>query len=263
MAVPSLYGTQRLWRRYTLQLAGFLGSDGFSFPQHEQMGGASGVIKSELMVSGKSQVELSLSLQLACKFLLDLGAGIAGGILVLPVIGLAVLVIKLIDPGPGLYIQNRLGKNGRIFRILKLRTMRADNDAWLSRYLARNPEARDPRIYRDARDPRIMPTVGAWLRRYSIDELPQIWNVVRGDMSFVGPRPLPDYHYRLLSPEFLALRSRVLPGITGLWQIEGRSDASPSTIESYDMKYLNNWSLGADLRILLRTVVCVLRGSGV
>ena len=107
--------------------------------------------------------------------------------------------------------------------------MRLHSDVWLRDYLAQNPEARDPRIYRDARDPRILPVVGTFLRRYSIDELPQIWNVVRGDMGLVGPRALPDYHCKLLNPEFLAFRSRVRPGITGLWQIEGRSNADPAS----------------------------------
>ena len=80
--------------------------------------------------------------------------------------------------------------------------------------------------------------MGTLLRRYSIDELPQIWNVVRGDMGLVGPRALPDYHCKLLNPEFLAFRSRMRPGITGLWQIEGRSNADPDSIEMYDFKYL-------------------------
>jgi lipopolysaccharide/colanic/teichoic acid biosynthesis glycosyltransferase len=199
---------------------------------------------------------------LACSRLLDFCVATIVGFMVLPTICAAVIAIKLVDPGPGFYFQNRRGKDGQLFRFFKLRTMRLNSEAWLLEYLAENPTARDPRIYRDARDPRILPVVGTWLRRYSIDELPQIWNVVRGDMGLVGPRALPDYHCQLLSPEFLALRSRVRPGITGLWQVEGRSNADPANIEVYDSQYLNNWSLGADLRILCRTVTCVLRGSG-
>jgi hypothetical protein len=98
--------------------------------------------------------------------------------MVLPVIILAIIAIKLVDPGPALYIQNRQGKDGRPFRFFKLLSMRLHSDVWLRDFLAQNPEARDPRIYRDARDPRILPVVGRFLRRYSIDELPQIWNVV-------------------------------------------------------------------------------------
>jgi lipopolysaccharide/colanic/teichoic acid biosynthesis glycosyltransferase len=178
------------------------------------------------------------------------------------VIVVAVLAIKLVDPGPAFYIQNRQGKNGLPFPFFKLRSMRLGSDVWLREYLAQNPGAKDPRIHREARDPRILPVVGVWLRRYSIDELPQIWNVVRGDMALVGPRALPDYHCKVLDPEFLAVRTRVRPGITGLWQVEGRSNADPANIEMYDLQYLNHWSLKNDLRILWRTVGCVVRGSG-
>jgi lipopolysaccharide/colanic/teichoic acid biosynthesis glycosyltransferase len=209
-----------------------------------------------------SVVAARTPLAIACSRLLDFCVASLAGIMVLPVLTLAILAIKLVDPGPAFYLQNRQGKDGRPFRFFKLRTMRFDSEVWLRDFLAQNPEAKDPRIYRDADDPRILPIVGTLLRRYSIDELPQIWNVVRGDMSLVGPRALPDYHCKLLNPEFLALRSGVRPGITGLWQIEGRSNADPSSIEMYDAQYLTNRSLGADLLILCRTVSCVLRGSG-
>ncbi len=198
----------------------------------------------------------------ACSRLLDCCVATAAGVIVLPVLTVAIIAIKLVDPGPAFYIQNRQGKDGRAFRFFKLRTMRFDSEVWLRDFLAQNPAAKDPRVYRDARDPRILPIVGTVLRRYSIDELPQIWNVVLGDMSLVGPRALPDYHCKLLNPEFLAFRSRVRPGITGLWQIEGRSNADPSSIEMYDSQYLTNRSLGSDVLILCRTVACVFRGSG-
>jgi len=209
-----------------------------------------------------SVVAAQTPLAIACSRLLDFCVANLAGIMVLPVLTFAILAIKLVDPGPAFYIQNRQGKDGRPFRFFKLRTMRFDSEVWLRDFLAQNPEAKDPRIYRDADDPRILPIVGTLLRRYSIDELPQIWNVVRGDMSLVGPRALPDYHCKLLNPEFLAHRSGVRPGITGLWQIEGRSNADPSSIEMYDAQYLANRSLGADLLILCRTVSCVVRGSG-
>jgi len=197
-----------------------------------------------------------------CSRVIDLCGALMAGIMVLPLILVAILAIKLVDPGPAFYIQKRQGKGGHLFPFFKLRSMRMGSDVWLSNYLAQNPEAKDPRIHRDARDPRILPVVGVWLRRYSIDELPQIWNVVRGDMALVGPRALPDYHCKLLEPEFLALRTRVRPGITGLWQIEGRSNADPANILIYDLRYLREWSLGNDLQILWRTVGCVVRGSG-
>jgi lipopolysaccharide/colanic/teichoic acid biosynthesis glycosyltransferase len=199
---------------------------------------------------------------IACSRLLDCCVATVAGVMVLPVLMLAIIAIKLVDPGPAFYIQNRQGKDGRPFRFFKLRTMRFDSEAWLRDFLVQNPDAKDPRVYRDASDPRILPIVGTLLRRYSIDELPQIWNVVLGDMSLVGPRALPDYHCKLLNPEFLAFRLRVRPGITGLWQIEGRNNADPSSIEMYDSKYLASRSLGTDLLILCRTVACVFRGSG-
>lgn len=184
------------------------------------------------------------------------------GFLILPVIFLVVAAIKMIDPGPGFFAQNRRGLNGESFKLFKLRTMRLNGDAWLRDYLAKNPGAKDPRIHRSSSDPRILPVLGRALRRYSVDELPQIWNVLRGDISLVGPRALPDYHCELLSPEFLALRSQVRPGITGLWQIESRADAGPESIELYDRKYLDHWTFARDLRILALTVICVLSGSG-
>ena len=223
-----------------------------------------GVIDSQVATSSAmpTQTHPSLAFAAACSRLLDVCVATLAGLMVLPVICVAIIAIKLVDPGSAFYVHNRQGKDGRSFKFLKLRTMRLNSEGWLRDYLAQNPTAKDPRIYRNSRDPRILPVVGTWLRRYSIDELPQIWNVVRGDMSLVGPRALPEYHCALLSPEFLALRSRVRPGITGLWQIEGRSNADPANIEIYDSQYLANWSLGADLRILCRTVACVFRGSG-
>jgi lipopolysaccharide/colanic/teichoic acid biosynthesis glycosyltransferase len=227
-----------------------------------------GMIESEVMVSHSEPAvpqAASSSLravELALSRMLDFCVAVVVGLMVLPIVCVAFLAIKLVDRGPSFYTQNRQGKDGRPFKFIKLRSMRMHSDVWLRDYLAQNPTASDPRIYRDASDPRILPVVGRFLRRYSIDELPQIWNVVRGDMSLVGPRALPDYHCQVLRPEFLALRSRVRPGITGLWQVEGRSNADPDSIEAYDSQYLAHWSLGADLRILCRTVGCVLRGSG-
>jgi lipopolysaccharide/colanic/teichoic acid biosynthesis glycosyltransferase len=192
----------------------------------------------------------------------DLCIALVLGFLILPVVFLVVAAIKIIDPGPGFFMQSRRGLNGKSFRLLKLRTMRTNGDAWLRQYLAENPGAKDPRIHRSLNDPRILPILGRPLRRYSVDELPQIWNVIRGDISLVGPRALPDYHCELLSPEFLSLRSQVRPGITGLWQIESRADAGPESIELYDRQYLDHWTFGKDLRILALTVICVLSGSG-
>ncbi len=197
------------------------------------------------------------------KRLIDLTGGLALLILTAPLVALAALAVKLADPGPAFFVQERHGLHGRTFKLVKLRTMRRSADAWLVAWLAANPDAPDPRIHRGAADPRIIPKVGTLLRRYSIDELPQLWNVVRGDLSLVGPRPLPGYHVALLDPAFQALRSQVRPGITGSWQVESRDHADPSSLERCDRAYLARWSLMLDLAILWRTVGCVLRGSGI
>jgi lipopolysaccharide/colanic/teichoic acid biosynthesis glycosyltransferase len=197
------------------------------------------------------------------KRIIDFVFAVLIGLLVLPMIGCAALAIKMIDPGPVFFVQSRSGLEGRVMKLVKLRTMRRDADRFIINYLSEHPDTPDPRVYRSASDPRILPRIGRLFRRYSIDELPQIWNVLVGDLSFVGPRPLPDYHNKLLSNDFVRIRSSMRPGITGLWQIESRGNASPESIEHYDYTYLRNWSLWLDFKILCRTFVVILQGSGV
>ena len=118
------------------------------------------------------------------------------------------------------------------------------------------------RFYRLERDPRIASGAARWVRKLSIDELPQLFNVLRGDMSLVGPRPLPREILDTFDPEFVALRRTVRPGLTGLWQVAGRSDLDMTGLEELDRRYLAEPSLGKDLRILVRTPVAVLAGTG-
>ena len=185
-------------------------------------------------------------------------------ILAAPVIGVAALLVKLASPGPAFFSQTREGMNGRPMRIYKLRTMVPDAEKRLAEYLAANPAARFEweRTLKLRNDPRIIPRIGSFLRRSSIDELPQLLNIVKGDMSLVGPRVMPTREVELYSPVGQALRRDVPPGLTGLWQVTSRSNSDLKIREIADSFYVSNWSVWLDAWILLRTVRVVLAGSG-
>ena len=185
-------------------------------------------------------------------------------ILGVPVIGLAALAVMVVSPGNPFYAQQRDGLGGRTIRVWKLRTMYKDAEALLERHLAADPEARAQweRHFKLDHDPRILPAVGTFLRISSLDELPQIFNVLRGDMSFVGPRPFPRYHLDAFSTGFRELRAMVRPGITGLWQVSARSDGDLKVQEDLDTYYVRNWSIWMDLYVLARTPVAVLFARG-
>jgi len=182
----------------------------------------------------------------------------------LPIIVLAALWIKLSSRGPVFYRQMREGMSGRRIPVWKLRTMYIDGEGLLEDWLEKHPEDREHwrRYFKLRHDPRVLPIIGPLLRRTSLDELPQLWNVLRGDMSLVGPRPLPDYHLQRFPSEFRTLRTRVLPGLTGLWQVSARSEGDVSVLEALDTYYIRNWSPWLDLYILARTVTAVLLGRG-
>ncbi|MEP7054533.1 MAG: sugar transferase [Actinomycetota bacterium] len=175
-----------------------------------------------------------------------------------PLLFVLAAAIRLSSEGPALFRQERLGKNGRAFTIYKFRTMYVGAEREFTSMI----EASDTPhglFFKVAEDPRIT-RVGRWLRRYSLDELPQLINVLRGDMSLVGPRPLP-IEVVQHEPDVVR-RLLVRPGITGLWQISGRSDLSAEEALRMDLYYVENWSLAFDLMILWKTAFVVVRGSG-
>lgn len=161
------------------------------------------------------------------------------------------------------FLQERTGKNDRVFRPIKLRTMIPGAQQALTAELDRNPALRTEweSTGKLQADPRVT-CVGRFLRRWSLDEIPQLLNVLAGRMSLVGPRPLPDYHYRDVGPGVRYLRSRVRPGITGLWQVSGRSESGTEGMKRWDAFYVRNWSIWMDLVILARTLRAVFTGRG-
>ena len=184
---------------------------------------------------------------------------LAGAALVLlsPLLLSVAVAIRATSPGPALFRQTRIGRDGREFRVVKFRTMYVDAEARLAELRGANET--DGLLFKIAADPRIT-RVGAFLRRTSVDELPQLLNVLFGQMSLVGPRPLP-----VKDSDFTGdVRRRLLvrPGITGLWQVNGRSQLSWEDAVRLDLYYVENWSIALDLTILGRTVGAVLRGTG-
>ncbi len=181
-----------------------------------------------------------------------------------PVILLFALLVAIVSPGPIFYTQDRAGLGGRPFRLWKLRTMIVGADTMLQQVIASSEKARDDwsLSMKLRHDPRIIPVLGHLMRRFSIDELPQFWNVLRGDMSLVGPRPLPAYHIERLDLAAGRIRQRVRPGITGLWQVSGRNTTTLAEQQRMDTYYVRNWSLWLDLHILARTVLVVMTGKG-
>jgi exopolysaccharide biosynthesis polyprenyl glycosylphosphotransferase len=174
------------------------------------------------------------------------------------VTALVALAIKLDTPGPVVYAQDRVGLNGKHFKVYKFRSMVENADEMWADLIRETGE--DPRHPKVENDPRIT-RVGRWIRRFSIDELPQLWNILRGEMSWVGPRPAVPAEVELYEP-WHKQRLRVLPGLTGLWQVSGRNEVPFEEMCLLDIYYIENWTLGLDIQIMLRTVPHVLLAHG-
>jgi lipopolysaccharide/colanic/teichoic acid biosynthesis glycosyltransferase len=191
---------------------------------------------------------------------------IAGSVLLvsMPALLIVACLILIIDPGPIFFAQVRDGRGGKPIRIYKLRSMIAGAEAKLTQFLAENDDARAEygRTLKLRNDPRIIPFVGRFIRRMSLDELPQLWSILKGDMSLVGPRVFLKQEVEMYSDEGRALRRDVRPGLTGFWQVEHRSESDLRMREVADSFYVANWSAWLDLWILLRTIRVVSTGAG-
>ncbi|MBC9726993.1 sugar transferase [Streptomyces sp. TRM68367] len=193
----------------------------------------------------------------AAKRTIDLVGAAVLLLLLAPILLVVAVAVKVDTPGPLIFRQRRTGWRGEEFDVLKLRTMRVGSEQLRKVMAARNET--DGHLFKIREDPRVT-AVGRWLRRYSLDELPQLVNVLNGQMSLVGPRPLP-VEDSAFTGEALR-RLQVRPGLTGLWQISGRSDLPWEDALRLDLEYVDTWSVRRDLLILFRTLPAVLRGDG-
>jgi exopolysaccharide biosynthesis polyprenyl glycosylphosphotransferase len=196
--------------------------------------------------------------QRMAKAVMDRALGASLLLIASPAILLGMLAVRLDSAGPAIFRQVRIGRDGRPFTMFKLRTMSVDAEQRRDSLLEASTGAGP--LFKMEADPRIT-SVGRVLRRFSLDELPQLWNVVRGDMSLVGPRP--PLASEVATYDSMAVhRLHVKPGLTGLWQVSGRSDLSWEQSVRLDLRYVDNWSIGFDLLILWRTAAAVLGARG-
>ena len=227
------------------------------------------IVSSALMArnfAGNLGVEIKQSLLFPwarrAKHALDLLLTVVGGLLISPLLLALVILIKLDSPGPAFYGHRRLGAGGKHFRCWKFRTMHTDAEQRLDEYLQGNPHLRAEweQNFKLRDDPRVT-RAGRFLRKTSLDELPQLWNVLRGQMSLVGPRPIVDAEVSRYGTVY-ELYQRIRPGISGLWQVSGRSDTNYARRVKLDAYYVHNWSIWLDLVVLVRTLHSVLLSRG-
>jgi len=192
------------------------------------------------------------------KDLFDRSAAAVGLLFLAPLLAVIALAVRMTDHGPALFTQTRVGKGGEPFTIYKFRTMVVDAESRLAEVREQNDS--DGVLFKMRRDPRIT-AVGARLRKWSLDELPQLFNVLRGEMSLVGPRPALPAETAVYA-DHVRRRLAVKPGLTGMWQVNGRSDLTWEESVRLDLRYVENWSLALDLQILWKTISVIFRGAG-
>lgn len=195
---------------------------------------------------------------LATKRMLDIVLATVLLALTAPILLLAMALVRLTSRGPAIYVQNRVGYRCRVFKMYKLRTMVCEADSMEEELRQRQPSRR---FFKLDDDPRVTP-LGRLLRKSSLDELPQLLNVLRGEMSLVGPRPLLESDFRRYPRGQQLRRFSMQPGLTGLWQVSGRSCTTDDERLRLDLEYVDRWNLGLDLRILVRTPAAVVSGRG-
>jgi len=214
-------------------------------------------------IGGFPSLEMNSKPREDWKFLAKRGVDVVGGtlllIVTLPVTIMAGIAVKLTSPGPVFFVQPRVGYNKRIFKLYKFRTMIANAEGMQNELEGFNEM--DGPVFKMQDDPRIT-KIGRWLRKMSIDELPQLYNVIRGEMSLVGPRPLPLRDYNGFQKDWQRRRFSVRPGLTCLWQINGRNHTNFEDWMKLDMQYIDNWTLFGDMKILLQTIPVLMNGKG-
>lgn len=213
-------------------------------------------------VRGSSHETRQRLVERALKRLFDLSVSLVLLIALTPLFAVLALAVKCSSPGPILFSQPRVGRLGREFRFYKFRSMRVDSEHALASFLDSDPKAMElwRRYQKIDRDPRVT-SFGHIIRRSSLDELPQLFNVLMGDMSLVGPRPCMVDQRELYGHQW-AVYCSVRPGLTGLWQVSGRSKLTYAQRVALDTEYVSSWSFGLDLKILLSTVRVVITGDG-
>jgi Undecaprenyl-phosphate galactose phosphotransferase WbaP len=221
--------------------------------RHQQFEGLAGV---------QIQQNLMLPTPRITKRIMDLIGALIGGILLLPLLFYIAVAVKMSSRGPILYGHDRIGKNGKHFKAWKFRSMFQDSSLVLEQYLEAHPDLRDEweRDHKLRYDPRVT-RIGRFIRKTSLDELPQIWNVIRGEMSLVGPRPIVTAEIVKYGP-YYGLYTMVTPGITGLWQVSGRNNTTYDERVQLDAYYVRNWSPWLDMYLLIRTIRIVLFADG-